>query len=108
MDREKTNSVTKLVKIIAQEVVDENIQCIKKNNESRCQDYNNLSDRVSYLENIIRPLKNAPCGGEFWSDEDHERLTRNFNQFNILMAKRFGRTPLAIKCRIKNYLKVNL
>jgi hypothetical protein len=101
MDRKKVNSATELIKIIAQEVVDnnksENYLCLSK----RVSD---LEGKMIKIENIIKPLSNPFNGGDKWKREDDEKLTLYTSKFICLMAKKLNRSTRSIQCRIKPLL----
>jgi hypothetical protein len=84
MERDKTNSVTHLVKIIAQEVVDEALK--------------NVYERLCKLETY-----KAVNAGDFWNGFEDQTLTAQLDNFISSVAKIHGRTEGAIRARVKNY-----
>jgi hypothetical protein len=94
--REKTDSITHLVKTVAGEVFDEKIKAVR---ETFVKDM--LADQK---EEVKRSASNA---GESWSKEEDEALEVAVTLMVLKIAKKHGRTLGSIRCRIMdkmNYL----
>lgn len=108
MNREKTNSITHLVKIVAEEVFEEKFGELRQK----------LQQELTTEEAILRrlqPLRDRLFGqaqrknnmsevGLIWSKSDDEALRILFSDFLDAVAPGFGRTKTAIRCRIKDKL----
>lgn len=88
-DREETNSVTHLVKIIAQEVYDENFRRIEPNI---------TIDASEFLSKIHKQTRKA---GEIWSDEEDEILKEEYRVAIAAIASNHQRTSGSIAARVK-------
>ena len=84
-EREKTNSVTHLVKIIVQEEI------------SRV--YKDTEERFRKLESY--KTINA---GDFWNGFEHQTFTEQVETFVCRAARTHGRTEGAIRARLKDYM----
>lgn len=88
--RERTDSITHLVKIIAKEVFDAN--------------YNHLRQRITELENrvVLYQVDNdLQKAGEHWSHTEDQLLVDSLNRAIDIIASAHGRTPVAIRSRIE-------
>lgn len=119
MDRKSSTSITHLVKIVAEEVVNEMVSSGKL---TSIQDISNavqpLEERIEKVERelgfsaeVFREIENTPKkwglgkAGEIWTDDQDCRLAQDFNTALRWMAMRQGRTEVSIKCRIKRNIR---
>ena len=97
--RERTDSVTHLVKIIANEVFDDRLQRIKNS----LSHYNGLKERIETLEKRIvlqEVTNNLQKAGESWSPVEDKLLRDSVDQAIDIIASAHGRTHVAIRSRI--------
>ena len=93
MKREKTNSITHLVKIIAQEVFDENVEKLKMNNSTIVIDGEKIT--MSILDSLDKNF-----AGKKWSMIENNILESELNAAIAQIAKNHGRSRGAIICKI--------
>lgn len=110
--REKTNSITHLVKIIAEEVFEEKFGTLQ------IPPPTGLLGRIEVIEDFIKinvkpPISNEGAttysgdvnAGKPWSDFEDDVLAREFAHTLRILSERHGRTIGAIRERIKVNLK---
>ena len=106
--REKSNSITHLVKIIAYEVFEENKKFLQDEilNFLNPQ-FRNIDRRLTHQENIHpHPMKghsNEVCvnAGEMWTSFEDAKLESEVNNFISSLSIKHERTCGAIKARIQ-------
>lgn len=89
--REKTSSVTQLVKIIANEVFDE-----------RIKEFILSSNAEEAIKNVQSTLEQA---GRPWEEGEEQLLTSEFNMALAQIAKNHSRSVGAIRAKIKVRLR---
>ena len=129
-NREKTNSVTHLVKIIADESVEEALSSrrIMTKETTECLVLDNLQPiknvvkimqlRLGNIERQLAPCLdqqpdidaapedwNKPSAGAPWSQDEECELQRNFAKAVAWMANKHGRTDTAIRCRLRDMIR---
>lgn len=116
-DRPKTNSITHLVKLVAEEVMKEMLP-------EKLQPFRNMDKilgvRINRLEAILRsgfsidPLPdiencpehwNTPYAGSGWDKGEECDLLNEFDKAVQWMASQHGRTEVAIRCRLSDLVK---
>ena len=113
-DRPKTNSITHLVKIVADEVfegkfseysiwnrVDQRIKAFVRHPKH----IEDIAELV--LKNLAGNLPKVPPGkrsGDYWSDKEDNYLRLLFNEFCNRTAEEFKRSAGAIEARISQKL----
>ena len=100
MPRERTDSITQLVKIVAEEVFD------KKHNrlETSLAYYRNIVARIEALEQgmVLQTITNELMKvGDKWSSTEDSLLVDSLNKAIEVIATAHGRTPVAIRSRIE-------
>jgi len=96
MARELTNSITHLVKIVADECIDERIKEIRESMPPVINRYN--IDAGRYFENIQQNLGKA---GDKWTDTEDHLLKLEINLAIKSIAENHKRSYGAITSRIK-------
>ena len=114
--REKSNSITHLVKVVAKEVFEENkkvfLQVLPSNYIREAEErFKGIESRLTYQENIhphqmkdheIKDVKlDAYRAGESWDSEEWNKLCMEIEFCLEMIAKKHGRTPYAIKAAIQ-------
>lgn len=108
--REKTNSITHLVKIVAGEVFDERDvkhgvshaqieEAVRKLNRKVNLIAACLADEIPQIEDCPEDWS-KPNAGSFWSDQEEAELRCDFYRAVKWMASRQGRTTGAIEARL--------
>ena len=102
MDREKTNSITHLVKIVAKEVFEDKYNFLHRKVNRLEEELNAVEMPVIPDEAFIKQLESDMdnAGGPWFGKEDKE-LTVEMDTIIRFLAKRHSRSVGAIKARIK-------
>lgn len=98
--RKKSSSVTELIKIIAQEIFENNVSTIH-------HIVNSIIDERKDCD-ISNAIKKADLAGAAWNNEEDKMFDNEINQAIIYIAKRHKRTPGAIRSRLQQRFKDNL
>ena len=100
--REKSNSVTHLVKIVAKEIFDEEIGVLGVEDRLKALEGKGFVGSASAMfSNIVSSLENA---GDPWDRKEDELLLKEVNLAVSVIAKNHRRSEGAIRSRMK-YLK---
>lgn len=113
--REKTNSITHLVKIVAGEVLEEREarhEVAHAHMEGAIRKLNRrvnlitacLADEIPQIESCAEEW-NTPNAGDFWSDAEEDALICDLKQAIKWMAARRGRTTGAIDARLAQLVR---
>jgi hypothetical protein len=110
-NRDKTNSITHLVKIVADEVFAARYDAkVEEFNGYTARVMKDLINKVNFLMRHavgdMPPIDDCPDewqmpnAGSFWSDDEEAGLHRDFKKAVKWMANRQGRTTGAIEARL--------
>ena len=99
MEREKTNSITHLVKIVAREVVVEELRTRFRNQ------HRNDTELLARIDELGRNFYGAiqtslEKAGQYWLKEEDELLIQEVEIALAQIAKNHGRSIIAIRSRI--------
>ena len=97
MNREKSNSITHLVKIVAKEVVEDLLKGYKENI---------LEEHLTLKRREV--ANNATNAGEFWTKDEDDLLETEVLLSMLKIAKKHNRTLGSIRCRIQDKLDLNI
>lgn len=108
--REKTNSITHLVKIVAKEVVEELLQGRENVQASMEKEIKSLRRKVNFLQYCLQDevpsIEDCPeewkkdNAGAFWDRNQEDDLLCDMKLAVKWMASRHRRTPGAIEARL--------
>jgi hypothetical protein len=97
LSREKTDSITHLVKVVALEMIEQHLD----------ESYKGLDERLEALETLgesSKPVEvnfgDCQRAGNLWSTFERVSLDVDLKAFLINMAKKHGRSVGAIKCEL--------
>lgn len=97
MERQSTNSITHLVKIVAREVFKEEFAG-RLDNKLRAYIDRELARQLQNFR--VSPAEKGHRSWRYWKEEEDTHLRISFDEFIADVGLRMGRTSSSVRCRI--------